>query len=368
VSIAEDRWKRWADCVVRRVERDQPQRIAFDTETTGVGFYDTAFAATLTWRTPAGQLQSGYLALEDEGEAERIQALGNILRSVPEWVFWNAKFDMQKALLSGAVTWPDIDRAVIHDGQTVFTLLDENSRKALKLVAPAMLGEDRSVIGRMVPKKVKSGPRAGQIDLVPKEKYRLDKVRRKLKLKKEDGYHLLPRSVIVPYALRDTMLTLRLFELLMPRLEGVGDQRLLDIYAERMELKRALLWMEEDGFALDLPYLDETTSAYGVRVMEAWGEVVRLTGDSEFNPGSPAQILKAFDKRGIELENTQASTLTVLDDELARNLIQYREDQKVYKTYLRAIQSEHRDGIIHPNFNDDAARTGRMSSSAASNN
>lgn len=368
MTIAEDRWKRWADCVVRRVERDRPQRIAFDTETTGVGFYDEAFAATLTWRDQQGGLQSGYLALEDAGQAERIDALGHILRGVPEWIFWNAKFDLQKSLLMGALEREDIDAARIHDGATVFALINENERKALKTVAPAVLGENREVIGRLIPKTVKSGPRKGQIDLVPKEKYRLDKVRKKLKLTKDDGYHPLPRPVIVPYAIRDTILTLRLFEVLMPRLEAIGDPRLLDIYAERMELKLALLDMEADGLGLDMPYLDETTSDYGVRVMDGWAEVVRLTGEPEFNPGSVPQVKAAFERRGVKLENTQAATLSLLDDELAKTLLQYRDDQKNYKTYLRGIQREQRDGIIHPNFNDDAARTGRMSSSGASNN
>jgi DNA polymerase family A len=368
MSIAEDRWKRWADCVVRRVERDQPQRIAFDTETWGLGFYDSAFAATLTWRDQAGGLQSGYLALEDEGRDERVDALGHVLRLVPEWIFWNAKFDLQKGLLEGAITWSDIESHEVHDGQTLYALLNENLRKKLKIAGPVVLGNERDVVGRMIPKTVKSGPRKGQIDLIPKEKFRLDKVRKKMGLTKDDGYGPLPRSVVVPYAIRDTILTLRLYEVLMPRLEAVGDPRLLEIYAERMELKRALLYMEEDGFALDLPYLDETASEYGVKVMDGWSEVVKLVGDPDFNPNSPKQILEAFERRDIALENTQAATLTVLEDELATALVQYRSDQKLYQTSLRALQKENRDGIAHPNFNDDAARTGRMSSGAASNN
>lgn len=368
MPIAEERWKRWADCVVRRVERDRPQRIAFDTETTGVGFYDEAFAATLTWRTPAGDLQSGYLALEDEGRDERVAALGHVLRSVPEWIHWNAKFDMQKAILSGAITRADIDRAKIHDGQTVFALINENERKALKVVGPAVLGDSRDVVGRLIPKTIKSGPRKGQVDLVPKEKFRLDAVRKKLKLTKDDGYHLLPRSVIVPYAIRDTILTLRLFEVLVPRLKAIGDPRLLEIYEERMELKLALLDMESDGFALDLPYLESVTSEYGVKVMEGWSEIVAMTGDPDFNPQSPQQILEAFEKRGVSLDSTGVKVLEKLDDPFATSLLQYRNDKKIHTTYLKALLAEHRNGITHPNFNDDAARTGRMSSSAASNN
>ena len=154
----------------------------------------------------------------------------------------------------------------------------------------------------------------------------------------------------------------------MPRLERIGDPRLLEIYRERMDLKRALLWMEEDGLGLDLPYLEATTSEYGVRVMDGWSRVVELVGDPEFNPGSPPQILAAFERRGVRLDNTQASTLAFVEDELAQALVQYREDKKTHTTYLVALKNEQRDGIVHPTFNDDKARSGRMSSSAASNN
>jgi DNA polymerase I-like protein with 3'-5' exonuclease and polymerase domains len=132
-----------------------------------------------------------------------------------------------------------------------------------------------------------------------------------------------------------------------------------------MKLKRVLLRMEADGFALDVPYTEEKASEYGVRVMEKWDRVVTLVGDPDFNPRSPDQVKAAFARRGVTLENTKADTLTELDDELATALLEYRDDFKIHQTYLLGLLREQRNGVIHPNFNDDGARTGRMSSSSA---
>ena len=361
--LREFRWQRWADARYAEWQSDKPDIIAYDCETEGVGFYDRAFASTLTWRRLDGSLRSAYLDLEADGFERRIEMLREMLVGTGRVVCHNLKFDAAKALLMGALTWDDLEALELHDTQTLYTLVDENGRKGLKHLAVAVLG-----IEDVVEVEIKSGPNKGQHKRVPREQHVLNTVRRKLKLKKEDGYHLLPREVIAPYALKDTELTLRLYEILRPRLESVGDPRLLEIYAERMELKRALLRMESDGFALDMPYLNATTSEYGAKVMEGWGDIVALTGSPEFNPGSPAQILEAFARRGVRLDNTQEHMLKELDDELARTLLQYRSDKKIHTTYLTALQHEQRDGIVHPNFNDDAARTGRMSSSAASNN
>lgn len=357
------KWREWSVATFAAVLRDEPEAIAIDTETTGVGFYDEPFAATLTWRTADGSLRSGYLALEDAERAERIQLLRGILRRTPKWVFHNSKFDLQKLMLVGAIDWPMLEAIELHDTQTIYTLIDENGRKGLKHLAATVLKVDGTI-----PVEIKSGPNKGQIKRVPKEEHQLAAVRRKLKLKKDDGYHLLPREFIVPYALKDTEFTLLLWEKLLPQLESIGDPRLLELYREFMELKLALLDMEADGFALDMPYLNETASEYGVKVMEGWEKIVDLTGNPELNPQSPAQLLEAFAKRGVSLESTAEASLREVDDALAGELLQYRSDKKIHTTYLTSLQHEQRDGITHPNFNDDAARTGRMSSSAASNN
>jgi DNA polymerase I-like protein with 3'-5' exonuclease and polymerase domains len=329
----------------------------------------------MTWRRPDGSLFNGYISLDpaDEfllgGVKEQNMrwrgqvALLHILSKTPKWVFHNSKFDLQKLKLINAITDGMLDKMELHDTQTIYTLIDENGRKGLKHLAATVLKVDGTI-----EVEIKSGPNKGTFKRVPKEEHELAAVRRKLKIKKEDGYHLLPREILVPYALKDTEFTLLLYETLLPRLEQIGDPRLLELYREFMELKLALLDMEADGFALDLDYLSRVTSEYGVKVMEGWERIVDMTGNPDLNPQSPAQILQAFAARGVTLESTAEATLREVEDDLAKELLQYRSDKKIHTTYLHALQVEHRDGIVNPNFNDDAARTGRMSSSAASNN
>jgi len=362
--IREFRYTRWALAAIHAVIEDRPEIVAVDTETTGVGFYDEPFAATLTWRAPTGELRSWYFDLEEpENRDVRIMLLRDILHDTPKWVMHNSKFDLQKLRLVGAVDDEMLERVELHDTQTMYVLLDENGRKGLKHLAATVLKVDDTI-----EVEVKSGPNKGMKKRVPKEAHQLAAVRRKLKLKKEDGYHLLPREVLIPYALKDTEFTLRLYEELFPRLEALGDSRVLELYREFMELKLVLLDMEADGFKLDMDYLSEVTSEYGVKVIEGWDKIVDLTDWHDLNPQSPPQLLKAFAKRGLKLSSTAEAALREIDDDLATALLQYRSDKKIHTTYLTALLHEQRDGIVHPQFNDDAARTGRMSSSAASNN
>jgi DNA polymerase-1 len=123
--------------------------------------------------------------------------------------------------------------------------------------------------------------------------------------------------------------------------------------------------MESDGMRVDVPYLQEQASIYGVKVMEGWNRVVALTGRPDLNPNAPAQVMEALNARGLYPEDTQAGTLEKLDDEFVRALLEYRGDKKLHQTYLVGLLHAQRDGIFHPNFNDDGARTGRMSSGAA---
>lgn len=356
--IREFRWVEWAAWALSEVVADQPDIIAVDTETTGLEYYDEPFAATLSWRNRHGTVTSAYLDLED-ARFGNVTRLGAILRGRPAWVLHNAKFDLQKLLLIGVIREQDIDAVELHDTQTMYMLLDENGKKGLKDLAVRILKYDDTI---SVP--YKSGKK-GQFREVSKEKYKLDETRRKLKLRKEDGYHLLPREVVIPYALRDTEFTLALYEKLWPKLQKKDDPELLRLYRDSMDLKVALLRMEADGFGLDVPYLEKATSEYGVKVMEAWQRVVAITGNPDLNPNAPNQLLDAFDQRGLSLDSTEVDVLKTVDDDLARAVLEYRDVKKIHGTYLSGILNAQRNGLVHPNFNDDGASTGRMSSGAA---
>lgn len=353
----EFRWARWAHHTLSTFEEDTPSLVAFDTETTGLGFYDEPFGATVTWRRPTGELKSGYFELSDvNAHAE----LSLILTMAPNLVGHNLKFDLQKAILAGLLTRQDVDDYdELHDTATQAHLLDENQRKGLKVLAVTVLKYDDTI-----DVVIKSGKNKGQTKRVPKEQHKLNAVRRKLKLTKDDGYHLLPREVLIPYALRDTEFTLRLHEALWPQLQREG-QDVLDWYATEMQLVLDLLDMESDGLGLDMAYLNATTSEWGVKVMGLTQQLVELSGRPDFNPASPEQVMTTLKARGINVPDTQAKTIEKLDDEFVHALLGFRGAFKVYKTYLRAMQHDQREGILHPNFNPTGARTGRLSSGSA---
>lgn len=335
------KWGEWAVEQRNGFIADAPEVVAVDTETSGVGFYDRAFCVTMSWRSPKGELRSAYFDVDEDESGTRAAMVRACLAQATTWVFHNAKFDLQKLTLGNLVNGPPEQ---LHDTQTIFNLINENERKALKILAAKVLGEETD------------------------EDEKLKKVRRNLKLTKDDGYHLLPREVVIPYAMKDTEYTLRLYEKLWPRFQRMveDDPQLLDVYNEELRVSEVLRRWEATGIRLDLEYLQETTDMYSIKVMEGWGRIQKLTGvsDPKF-PNSPTQLLKAFEARGLTLEDTKESTIKQLDDDLARELLQYRSDMKMHKTYLKNLLDEQVDGIIHPWFNPTGARTGRMSSGSA---
>lgn len=350
------RVKSWAPWARSALEQTRGvQAIAIDTETTGLAFHDEPFCATLTWRQPAkeyrfdeirGRLQSAYFELKDPAGdlwLSNAHALQTILARTPVWIFHNAKFDLQKLVLAHIITPTEIAQHQIEDTQTIWTLLDENDRHGLKHLARVYLGEETN------------------------EEAVLRKVRRKLGLKKADGFHHIPREHIIPYALKDTEFTYRLWEMGKRRLE-LQDDALQALYRREMELTKVLLRMEANGIGLDLDYLQSTLAEYEERVMEGWITITQLAGNADLNPQSPTQLKAAFENRGIFLDSTDVASLRNLDDELAKAILDYRSDKKIHTTYLKGLLDEQVDGVVHPSFNLNGARTGRMSSGGAFNN
>ena len=353
-KLKQYKWAEWAEAAFNEYVDRPAEIVAVDTETKGLGFYDWPFSGQLTWRTD-GELKSFYFEYGTFGY------LSAILQRAPTWVFHNAKFDLQKLLLADVIDEPMMESREIHDTQTQYALLDENGRKGLKDLAVRVLKYDDTIRVPYADKRKKEFPAVYRE--VSREKYLLDKTFRKMGLKKEDGYHLLPREVVVPYALKDTEFTLQLHEKLYPEILG-KDEALQRLYRDEINLQLVLLRMEADGFALDVPYVESKASEYGARVMEGLMGLVDLTGDQDFNPNAHQQIKAALKKRGVSVPDTQESTLLTLSDEFVDVLLQYRADKKIHD-YLAAIQRERLDALIHPNFNPTQARTGRMSSSKA---
>lgn len=334
---------RFASASYRRWQQDgAPADVAIDTETEGAEFFDRPFCVTFTWKRPDGTLQNGYFETTMNGEEYEASELlmREMLQKTTTWTFHNAKFDLQKILLEGWASRDDLDQKIIHDTEAIWHLLDNVDRKGLKYLAGKHLGEENRE---------------------PEKK--LGKVRRKLGIKKDDGYFFLPREFVVPYAMKDTELTYRLRDLGLPKL--MAQPKLYELYQMETELTFYMLDMEAAGLGIDVDYVNAKASEYGQRVMSTLSAIRRLVGKDDFNPASVPQLLAAFTDRGLVLPSTNEDHLLPLDDDLAKLILEYRQTTKMHKTYFVALQKEQRDGIVHPSFRQHGARTGRMSSGKA---
>lgn len=318
-------------------ESDQPETIAVDTETTGVAFFDEPFCVTVAWDDAQGgtiPLESHYIELGESNEL-----VDEILSATKHLVFHNAKFDLQKLILYGVMGRGDIAPDDIEDTEACAHLLDEHQLKGLKKLAKELLDEDAE------------------------ETDDIKTARKSLKLKKSDGYHLLPRDVLIPYAVKDAEYTLRLYRLLKPQIEAVED--LARLYRAEMELTLVLLDMEAKGMGVDVPYAEAAAKEYNRKILAQTLLIQEITGDTDINPNSPKQIKEAFEELGIELEATNKLALRHLEHPLAGALLELRSLSKMHGTYLKPIVEEQRDGIMHPWFRQHRTVTGRMASGGA---
>lgn len=320
----------------------QPKAMAFDTETYGLAWHDEPFCVTVSWG------DKGYYF--DLSSELSWKYLPQMLRETPRLVAHNFKFDAQKVILVGLLDRADFVPEDIEDTETQAHLLDEHQVKKLKVLMAKHLGMSTD------------------------EDEVLKRVRRKLKLKKEDGYDKIPRGVIVPYAIKDAVGTFALWQWQAPQVKVFPE--LVNLYHLEMELLLVFLDVEAKGMAVDKPYVKAKAKEYGGRILKTEQEIGRLVGKpigsgtdtakrGEFNPNAPGQVKEAFEARGVTLESTDVEHLSGIADPLAQTILSLRSDNKMRGTYLIPIYEQTVDGIIHPSFRLNSTRTGRTSSGGA---
>lgn len=175
------------------------------------------------------------------------------------------------------------------------------------------------------------------------------------------------------YAAEDADVTLRLYEILRPRLQREG---LLTVY-ETLErpLPAVLAEMEGHGIRIDPDRLRRLSQEFGMRMAEYEAQAQALVG-RPFNLGSPKQIgdvlfgelsLPGGKKTPKGDWSTDASVLDELaaqGHELPQVLLNWRQLSKLKGTYtdnLVAAVSE-KTGRVHTSFALASTTTGRLSS------
>jgi DNA polymerase-1 len=312
--------------------------LAIDTETTGVDWHDEAFMISIaSYDSDDGALRTEVydrrICDEEKWQCEYGGILG-LLENSKKIIMHNAKFDIQKLCRLGIPLSVFVDK--FEDTQALAHLIDEHQSTSLKYLARTILGEETD------------------------EDEVLKVWRRKNKMKKEDGYEPIPHEILAPYAAKDAEFTLRLYDVLRNRL----PEDLRPLYAIEKALTISLLGIEARGLQIDKSYVKKQRQEYGDKIYKTKARIAEISG-SEFNPQSPAQIIAAFEERGIRISKTDKATLASVDDELASLIVELREANKIKTTYFDGLDAEARDGILHPNFRQHGTRTGRMSSGAA---
>ncbi|QOG07206.1 DNA polymerase I [Aureimonas sp. OT7] len=178
---------------------------------------------------------------------------------------------------------------------------------------------------------------------------------------------------VTEYAGEDADVTLRLWEVLKPRLVADG---LVHVY-ERLErpLVPVLARMEQRGIKVDRQILSRLSGRFAQKAAALEADIHALAGES-FNPGSPKQLGEIlFGKLGLPggkktrtgQWSTDARTLEDLAAEghdLPRHIVDWRQITKLKGTYTDALPL-HMDaaGRIHTSYSMASTTTGRLSSS-----
>ena len=184
----------------------------------------------------------------------------------------------------------------------------------------------------------------------------------------------LPPGEIYEYAAEDADITLRLKNVLEPKLKEVNAERLFwDI---EMPLVNVLADMELTGVRLDTKALQETSQGLGKRLEELEQRIYRQAGHS-FNIASPKQVgdvlfdeMKLVEKPRKTKKGQFVTSEEVLQQlrgkaPIVADILDYRGLRKLLSTYIEALPKlvNPKTGHIHTSFNQTITATGRLSSS-----
>ncbi len=192
--------------------------------------------------------------------------------------------------------------------------------------------------------------------------------------KKQITFDRVPLDKATDYAAEDADITLRLQQILKPRLV---EDHLTTVY-ERLDrpLIPILAAMETEGITVDAQVLKAMSQDFGTRAADLETEIHKLAG-REFNVGSPKQLGEIlFDEMALPggkksgKSGAWATGADVLEDlaaqghDLPARVVQWRQLTKLKSTYTDALQNgiNPDTGRVHTNYRQTVASTGRLSS------
>lgn len=336
------------------------KEVALDTETTGLNLMrDTVLYWSLSWHRKNGEARRACL------RADVLRHFKKIFHEVNrDWIFCNAKFDVHMLKNTGI----DIDGRYV-DISVMHSLLYEEMPHGLKEMTEQLQGWVWQGFTDTFGKIDRDDPKWIQNALINAEKTDLHR--------------------LVEYASNDAYGTLENYATLKKELMEASTWSLYpDLYPDLWELFRKVevpftkvLWKcERNGMRVDLDYLAGIEKPVKIEIENLERECVRLRG-KPVNLNSPMQLRQWFfdelglkptkytkgGAKGVKSPSLDFDALTAFADDgvpEAVAILRHRDLSKLYGTYVVGL----RDKVdafnrIHTRFNQDVARTGRLSSS-----
>ena len=337
------------DGLVREVI-DTPE-VAIDTETTGlVSWKDRPLFWSLSWGNRRICMPADTLPAFRAAFADRYK----------RWVFANAKYDCHMLANVGIEV-----RGRLVDTQVMHALLYEEQPHNLEHMGKTVLGMTWK----------------GLLD---------DWNRRKFPSVGDHILHVFETqpSRLIEYASNDAYVTIRLYEKLKAELEAAQTYTLYpglfgtlwNLFIRTEVPFTKVLWTcERNGLKIDVEYLKSKQAPAQKELENTEREINRLAGFM-LNPKSPQQLQDYFfNKLGLKptkfTKGGKSGRVTASVDAsflenyagtvpMAKLLLRHRDLEKILGTYIKGVLDRiDPRGYLHTRFNQDVARTGRLSSS-----
>ena len=315
--------------------------VSLDTETTSTNPIDAELVG-LSFAAEEGK--AFYVPIPDNRKkAETIVNIFKPLYESPQImkIGQNIKYDMEVLMRYGVnLSAPMFDTMIAH------YLLQPEQHHGMDYLAETLLDYETIHIDTLI------GPRG----------------------KSQKSMREVPPALVCDYAAEDADVTLRLHNVLKPRLKDAGMEQLF--YEIEMPLVPVLAQMETDGVLLDTDALAETSRTFTERMREIEQDIYCEAGH-EFNIASPKQVGEVLfgEMKIVEKPKKTKTGQYVTSEEVLQQLrtkspivgkiLQHRGLKKLLGTYVDALPKliNPRTGHIHTSFNQAVTATGRLSSS-----
>lgn len=317
------------------------QILCLDTETTSINPIDAELVG-LSFSVEEGK--AFYVAVPAEREkAERIVNIFKPLYESTEIlkIGQNIKYDMEVLMNYGVrLAAPMFDTMLAH------YVLQPEQKHNMDILAETLLNYQTIHIDELIGPKGKS--QKNMRDISPAD--------------------------ICDYAAEDADITLRLYNVLKPRLKEADVEDLF--YNIEMPLVPVLAEMEMNGVLLDTNALAETSKVFTDRMTQIEKNIYELAGH-QFNIASPKQVgevlfgeMKIVDKPKKTKTGQYVTSEEVLQQlrskaPIVDHILEHRGLKKLLGTYVDALPKliNPHTGHIHTSFNQAVTATGRLSSS-----